>query len=215
MLTITFLALEIAFVAIWLLIRAAVWLKQRRIDWKRDAVLLLMFINLAVILRFVFFPRNLVDGHIQPLVFSAAEAFPLRVNLVPLVHLFEFDSVRDIIWNVAGNAAMFVPTGIVLPIVYKNLDRFWKVLAAGAFLSLCIEILQLPFPSRASDIDDIILNTLGVAIGYGIYKAVKAVTQAVSEKNRSKQLCSSLPIECKNDQNSKKQLSEESCFSIY
>lgn len=186
MLTITFLALEIAFVAIWLLIRAAVWLKQRRIDWKRDAVLLLMFINLAVILRFVFFPRNLVDGHIQPLVFSAAEAFPLRVNLVPLVHLFEFDSVRDIIWNVAGNAAMFVPTGIVLPIVYKNLDRFWKVLAAGAFLSLCIEILQLPFPSRASDIDDIILNTLGVAIGYGIYKAVKAVTQAVSEKNRSK-----------------------------
>ena len=43
-----------------------------------------------------------------------------------------------------------------------------KTVAAGALISLCIEILQLPFPSRASDIDDLILNTLGTAVGYGI-----------------------------------------------
>ena len=119
----------------------------------------------------------MVDGHVQPLIFEAAAVFPLRINLVPLVHLFDYDNVRDVIWNVVGNAVMFIPTGIVLPIVYRQLNSFWKVVAAGALISLCIEILQLPFPSRASDIDDLILNTLGVAIGYGIYAACKRLKQ--------------------------------------
>ena len=92
-----------------------------------------------------------------------------------MVHLFDYDNVRDIVWNVIGNVAMFIPTGIVLPIVYRRLNSFWKVVAAGAFISLCTEILQLPFPSRASDVDDLILNTLGVVVGYGIFAAVKEI----------------------------------------
>ncbi len=169
MIKLSFLAAQIAFASIWLLLRIWVWRKQRGVNWKREAVLLLMYVNLAVILRFVFFPRALVDGHIQPLVFDKAAVFPLRLNLTPLVHLFVYGSVRDTLWNVVGNTAMFIPTGILLPIVYKKLNGFWKVLAVGALISLCIELLQLPFASRASDIDDILMNTLGVAIGYGIY----------------------------------------------
>lgn len=173
MFEISFFSAELVFAGIWLLTRIFVWIKNGRVDPKREAVLLLMYLDLAVIFRFVFFPRELTDGRIQPLVFDPATAFPFRVNFVPLVHLFDFGSARDIIWNVVGNAAMFIPSGIVLPVVYGNLDRFRKVVAAGAFISLCIEILQLPFSSRASDIDDLILNTLGVAVGYGIYAAVK------------------------------------------
>ncbi len=97
----------------------------------------------------------------------------MRINLVPMVHFFDYGSTSDIIWNVVGNVVIFIPSGIVLPIVYRKLNSFWKVVAAGAFISLCIESLQLPFPSRASDIDDLILNTLGVIIGYGIYTAFK------------------------------------------
>jgi glycopeptide antibiotics resistance protein len=173
MIEIFFLTVELVYTVIWLLARAFVWFRQGQINWKREAVLLLMYINLAVIFRFVLFPRDLIDGHIQPLVFDAATVFPLRINLVPLIHLFDYDSVRDIIWNVIGNAAMFIPSGIVLPIVYAKLDRFSKVILSGALISLCTEILQLPFPARATDIDDLILNTLGVAVGYGIYAAAK------------------------------------------
>ena len=150
MFEISFFAAEAAFTAIWLLIRISIWIRQKSIDWKREAVLALMYINLAVIIRFVLFPRDLVDGH-----------------------LFDYDNVRDIVWNVIGNVAMFIPTGIVLPIVYRRLNSLWKAAAAGAFISLCTEILQLPFPSRASDVDDLILNTLGVIVGYGIFAAVK------------------------------------------
>ena len=53
------------------------------------------------------------------------------------------------------------------------LDRFWKVLFAGAGLSFVIEMMQLLFPGSVSDIDDLILNTAGVAIGYGIYKLAR------------------------------------------
>ena len=173
MLEIPFLSVELAFTAVWLLIRISIWKRQNSIDWKREAVLLLMYVNLAVILRFVFFPRDLVDGHVQPLVFEVAAVSSLRINLIPLVHLFDYDSIRDLIWNVVGNVVMFIPSGIVLPIIYRQLNSLWKVVAAGAFISLCTEILQLPFPSRASDIDDLILNTLGVAVGYGIYAACR------------------------------------------
>ena len=172
MVAISFLTAELVFTVIWLLLRFVIWLRQGRIAWKREAVLLLMYINLAVIIRFVFFPKALVNGHIQPLVFDPAAAFPFRVNLVPFVHLFDYDNIRDIIWNVVGNTIMFIPSGVILPVVYRKLNRFGKVIAAGALIALCIEILQLPFASRASDVDDLILNMLGVGAGYGIYTAV-------------------------------------------
>ena len=175
MVEIQFLFLEIIFTLVWLVIRLGVWGKQKHIDWKREAVLLLMYINLAVIIRFTFFPMSKVDGHIQPLIFDIATAFPFRVNLLPLVNLFDYDSKRDLLLNVIGNVAMFIPSGIVLPIIYKGLDTFLKVLLAGAGISFCIEIIQLPFSVRATDIDDLILNTVGVIVGYGIYALIRYV----------------------------------------
>ena len=175
MVEIPFLFLEVVFTSIWLAIRIGVWGKQKYIDWKREAVLLLMYINLAVIIRFVFFPFSKVDGQVQPLIFDIATAFPFRVNLFPLVNLFDYDSKRDLLLNVIGNVAMFIPSGIVLPIIYKRLDSFIKVILAGGGISLCIEIIQLPFSVRASDIDDLILNTVGVMLGYGIYALIQCL----------------------------------------
>ena len=85
MFEISFLHLELVFTGIWFLIRLFVWIRQGHINWKHEAAQLLMYINLAVIIRFVFFPRELADGHIQPLVFDSATAFPFRLNVVPLL----------------------------------------------------------------------------------------------------------------------------------
>ena len=175
MIEIPFMTFEIGFAVLWLALRAALWITRRKIDWKREAMLLLMYINLAIILRFTFFPMALLNGRIQPLLFDATAVFPFRINLRPLVYLFNFDSRRDILLNVVGNAVMFIPSGILLPILYRRLDSFWKVLAAGAGISLCIEILQLPFSVRASDVDDLLMNSLGVIVGYGIYALVRAL----------------------------------------
>lgn len=172
---ISFTAIELIFAFIWIICRAAVIIKNKKIDWKREALLLLMYINLAVIIRFTFCPMETVNGKVQPLIFDPETAFPFRVNLIPFVNLFDYDNRRDLLLNVIGNAAMFIPSGIVLPVIYRKLNNFIKVVGAGALISLCIEIIQLPFSVRASDVDDLILNTAGVVVGYGIYALVRSI----------------------------------------
>ena len=172
---ISFTAIELIFAFIWIICRAAVIIKNKKIDWKREALLLLMYINLAVIIRFTFCPMETVNGKVQPLIFDPETAFPFRVNLIPFVNLFDYDNRRDLLLNVIGNAAMFIPSGIVLPVIYRKLNNFIKVVGAGALISLCIEIIQLPFSVRASDVDDLILNTAGVVVGYGVYALVRSI----------------------------------------
>ncbi len=169
MIRISFFWTECLFALVWLLLRGAVCRRQKHVDWKREAALLLMYINLAVILRFAFFPMARADGRVQPLLFDPAALWPFRVNLLPFVQLKFYSSKRDLLLNVIGNVAMFIPSGILLPVLYRRLDSFWKVLGAGALLSLGIELLQLPFSVRATDVDDLIQNSCGVALGYGIY----------------------------------------------
>lgn len=172
MIEISLLQAELLFALIWLVFRIVIWVKQRRIDWKREAILLLMYVNLAVIIRFVFFPMSRINGRVQPLRFDASEILPFKLNPIPFVHLLEYDSKKEMLLNVMGNTAMFISTGVILPIIYKRLNTFWKVIGVGVLISLCIEIIQLPFFERTSDVDDLLLNTLGVAIGYLIYKLV-------------------------------------------
>ena len=81
--------------------------------------------------------------------------------------------MREALLNLIGNTAMFIPLGIVWPAVFKKLNTHGKAIAAGIGVSLSIEILQLPFFGRATDIDDLILNSTGFLIGYGIYLLIK------------------------------------------
>ncbi len=177
---IPFWAGEALFTILWIALRCAVCLRRGRVDRKREALLLLMYVNLAVLIRFTFFPMDRLDGKVQPLLFYPSLMFPLRINLKPLVHILRYETRRDVFLNVIGNVSMFIPTGIILPILYPKLRSFWKTVAVGALLSLCIEIIQLPFSVRATDIDDLILNTLGVVIGYAIYAVVKALKKGGS-----------------------------------
>ena len=112
---------------------------------------------------------------IQPLVLDFDKIVPLRLNFVPFVNAFDYPTKKEIVLNLVGNTAMFIPLGIVWPVVFKKLDTHLKVIGAGAGFSLIIEILQLPFFDRVSDIDDLILNSVGFIIGYGIYLLFKKI----------------------------------------
>lgn len=175
MVQITYSALLILISSLWILFRIFFFLKTKQFLWKRELQLMLVYICIIVVARFTFFPFSKVDGQIQPLVFEAAKAFPFRINLVPFVYLFDYPVFREAMLNLVGNTAMFIPLGIIWPIVFQKLDTHKKVIAAGVGFSLCIEILQLPFFDRVSDIDDLMLNSLGYLIGYGLYLLVKVL----------------------------------------
>ena len=182
MFQISYQALLIAITVAWCLARLAVALKQKRASLKRELQLILVYICIVVVARFTFFPFSKVNGQIQPLVFHIANAFPFRINWVPMVNLTDYPTMREILINVIGNTAMFIPLGIVWPCVYKELNTPVKAIAAGAGFSLLIEMLQLPFYDRVSDVDDLILNSLGFILGYLIYLLARAIKRATQKQ---------------------------------
>ena len=173
MIPISYTSVMIGITLLWIMIRAAVCCKTKNFNWKREAQLILVYICIVVVARFTFFPFSKVDGKVQPLIFDSANWLNFRINLLPFVYLMDYEIRREALINVIGNTAMFIPLGIVWPVCFKQLNSHGKVIAAGVGTSLLIEILQLPFYDRVSDIDDLILNSLGFLIGYGIYLLVK------------------------------------------
>ena len=169
----------VAFITLlWILVRLVVC-RKHGFTLKRELELILVYICLIVVARFTFFPFSKVNGKIQPLVFDASQIFPIRLNLIPIVYLFDYEIRREALINVIGNTAMFMPIGIIWPLVFRNLNTHKKTIAAGVGLSLFIEILQLPFFDRVSDIDDLLLNSLGFITGYGIYLLVKFIKKKI------------------------------------
>jgi len=95
------------------------------------------------------------------------------VRLIPLVSTVDFarETIRwrTILINIFGNVLMFVPFGF-LGIVFPKLHDFRKLMIH--FLAAIITVESLQYFTRLGvlDVDDIILNSLGVAIGFLSYR---------------------------------------------
>ena len=158
----------------WVLGAGVRSLRRGRVDWKREAKLLTVYICLIVIARIVYFPMRPVEGRIGTLVLDTEKLFPLWINPVPIVHLL--DVYDGWLTNIIGNVAMFIPVGLIWPFCFRKLDTLGKTVLAGAGFSLFIEITQLPFYDRCSDIDDLLLNTAGILLGALIWFGIRKKT---------------------------------------
>jgi glycopeptide antibiotics resistance protein len=71
-------------------------------------------------------------------------------------------------YNAKGNVLLFIPLGLLLPLVWPRL-RFWKAIQIAIAVSVSIEVLQ--YASRAwgsyrlADVNDVVLNVLGASVG--------------------------------------------------
>jgi Glycopeptide antibiotics resistance protein len=104
-----------------------------------------------------------------------------KFNLIPLRFIYESlygcYSGRPAAFavNVIGNVAVFVPLGFLVSLLWRGAG--WRKAAfVSAAASLCVELCQLPQTSRVTDIDDLILNTLGGLLGYLLYRLIKTET---------------------------------------
>lgn len=179
MVEISYISMVVFISIIWCLVRSISAILNRRFSWKKELQLLLVYVCIVIVARFTFFPFSTVNGQIQPLIFDSSRVFPFRINLVPVVNLLDYPETRDILINVIGNITMFIPLGIVWPSVFKELNTHRGFIFAGVGFSLFIEFLQLPFYDRVSDIDDLLLNSLGFIIGYQIYLFAKKIKSKV------------------------------------
>ena len=110
------------------------------------------------------------------------EQIRAHLNLVPFRTLKLFSGlldsvhpeyVRAAVINLGGNILMFIPLGFFLPRVLSKTTSLPRVLLITAMLITAVEILQLFTLVGSCDIDDLILNVIGSAAGFGIHKCAK------------------------------------------
>jgi glycopeptide antibiotics resistance protein len=100
-------------------------------------------------------------------------------NLVPF-HMIRYYATGQEPWyvdfvNLMGNVVIFVPFGLMVPLLFPKTRRFARMLLLSAGLSLFIEIMQFITRTGVFDVDDIILNTIGGATGYAGWRLLFAL----------------------------------------
>ena len=102
--------------------------------------------------------------------------YKLHVNLIPLFWLWEpiFTGKNFYLDQVALNLIMFAPIGILIPMLLRSC-KLKTIFIIAIISSLTIEFIQ-PFFGRCTDIDDLILNTLGAVIGFIMLKLFTVIS---------------------------------------
>lgn len=67
--------------------------------------------------------------------------------------------------NVGGNFLLLMPFGIMLPLLWPKMASVFKTVPLACLISFMIEFIQY-FIDRQTDIDDLVINTLGALVGY-------------------------------------------------
>lgn len=101
--------------------------------------------------------------------FHETNLIPFKVIIETYFETFVNNNINYFLINFLGNIIMFIPFGFIIPLLWNISNK--KVIIIGFSISLFIEVCQL-FLIRGTDIDDLMLNTLGVVVGLLIYKSL-------------------------------------------
>lgn len=80
--------------------------------------------------------------------------------------------VRQAFINLAGNIVMFIPFGFLLPCIWKRMHSFFKSILCAAAVILIVELLQLLSLLGSFDVDDLLLNLIGVSLGWLFWRLI-------------------------------------------
>lgn len=142
---------------------------------KRSAVSRLLFLAYCALMLWLLFGQRVTNGTVQ---FSSGATE--SVNFVPFatvrlyLRLLQNGAsralLRHAVINLVGNVVMFVPLGWLLPAVWEKLRFFFKTFLLSGAVICAVEAVQYATALGSCDIDDLILNLLGVALGYGFWR---------------------------------------------
>ncbi len=167
-----FLLLCLITVPCWLVFRLyRLRSRGEPLSFRREILLLILVVYLSGLASATLSPNHGSRARAE-----ATAGLELRPNLASLTcssaTLPSRSNARFFcLYNAKGNVVLFVPLGILLPLVSRRLLFLEGILIALGF-SVGIELLQ--YVSRAwgsyrlADINDVILNVLGAALGLAI-----------------------------------------------
>lgn len=110
------------------------------------------------------------------------EQVKMNINLIPFKTIQEYMNlliyrrnvhlIYNAFINLFGNIATFIPLGFFLPCFWKKLRSLRKLLFCSGKVILIIELIQLFTLRGCCDIDDLILNLLGVFLGFLLFQGL-------------------------------------------
>ncbi len=150
----------------------------------------------AVVVELAFFPFPLPPIALAP---GNEFTFDYRGFPYPWLNPVPFDTIgaslgRSLDFQDArflvGNVLAFAPVGALVPLLSPAWNGWRRVLFAGFGVSLAIESAQLGlslvvgYPYRTADVDDVLLNTIGVLLGYLAFRAADRLLGSVIAPER-------------------------------
>jgi len=180
------LSIVLLFGLIWLGMLAFLRLKK-----KKSLVYLIFFTIFYVYLYKVLdytiiqFQSLLLLRYFMPNLILNGQTTGESINLIPLIKLTPGDLKTSLL-----NILLLIPFGFGLPFITDF--RMKKIVVIGALFSISIELLQLitgflgQTTFRIADINDVIFNTVGAAIGYILFVGFMHIYRRISHK-REKQ----------------------------
>lgn len=162
-------------------------IKKAHLTWQQELLRIIFACYCGALFALVLTPNNFWTA----VWFYIINGYPgCKISFQPS---FEFNFIPTmILWlkgsiNVGGwtikmlfyNLLLFVPMGVLLPELKQKAKRgFIQVLILGFFCSFAVELFQ-PLVGRSFDIDDIIMNVLGVMLGYIVYQLLVRLSQKI------------------------------------
>ena len=134
---------------------------------------------------------------------SRAPGSERSVNLVPFASIANYSSShargagRIAFANVVGNILIFIPLGVYASWL-RNRASAWVTMLTVASVSVAVEIIQGVFGVGASDIDDVILNSVGGLIGILTFMLLSAILRERSRVRSALAVLSllTMPVWC-------------------
>ena len=114
-----------------------------------------------------YFERSYVSSNFVP--FETISLYTKQLS-GPLAHIA--------FYNLAGNIVLFIPFGLLIPLLWRAFRSFLGMLVLAIFIPVFIEGTQY-FIGRSVDIDDVILNALAIIFGYFVYAVARRITKII------------------------------------
>lgn len=158
-------------IPIYLIIRATILkIKNQKVNWYHESSLFIFVIFIVGLASQTIIPKfefgitgfNIVKSGIHD-----TNLIPFKVLFETYNEVFVNGYINYFLINFLGNIMLFIPFGIFIPLLWRVSIK--KVILIGFCSSLFIEVSQLLL-TRGTDVDDLILNTIGVVLGVVLYR---------------------------------------------
>ena len=143
--------------------------KNKNIDIRHGVIMLISVLIFTLVGSFVssLVPNGTMGGFSKVMTLFVGLKFiirPIMTTKEVQANKSEKQKIQQSI--LCGVVIGFIPYGFILPVIARKCRSGFFIILSGFGISLLVETIQLITKVGCFDVDDLILNTLGAALGY-------------------------------------------------